>query len=40
MNAKRNSNLCQITYTEDDIDKDFTYTMTEQYGKLSGFRVF
>ena len=27
----------QITYTEDDIDKDFTYTMTEQYGKLSGF---
>ena len=27
----------QITYTEDDINKDFTYTMTEQYGKLSGF---
>ncbi|MEI3192988.1 MAG: FctA domain-containing protein [Lachnospiraceae bacterium] len=26
-----------INYTEADIDKDFTYTMTEQYGKLSGF---
>ena len=26
-----------IEYTEKDIDKDFTYTMTEQYGKLSGF---
>ena len=35
--AKGTVTFDQITYTEDDIDKDFTYTMTEQYGKLSGF---